>query len=194
MNKEEKLLYSSKRFDVIDAGENTGIRTKWDSVLILPFISDDRGLPLMLGVLNERNLFRSGGYALSVISGSPEDEDPNTLSTAQRELLEETGFDVKEEERWYFIGTLTGSKFVDSIHPCFAVDITGIEPGEPQTDGSEQERLSKFTLVPANDIISIEDPFISALFLRIFKYVVGMDIYNREDSIFSKKKEINTEI
>jgi selenocysteine lyase/cysteine desulfurase len=112
----------------------------------------------------------------------------------KRELLEETGFDVKEEERWYFIGTLTGSKFVDSIHPCFAVDITGIEPGEPQTDGSEQERLSKFTLVPANDIISIEDPFISALFLRIFKYVVGMDIYNREDSIFSKKKEINTEI
>jgi 8-oxo-dGTP pyrophosphatase MutT (NUDIX family) len=194
MNNEENIVYKSNRFDVVDNGEYTGIRTKNDSVLILPFVSDDQGLPLMVGVLNERNTFRSGGYSISVISGTPEDEDPNTLAAAQRELLEETGFDVTEEERWYFIGTLTGSKFVDSIHPCFAVDISGITPSEPKTDGSEQEKLSKFTLIPANEVISIEDPFVSSLFLRIFKYVVGMDIYNREDSIFSKKKEINTEI
>ena len=69
-----------------------------------------------------------------------------------------------------------------------------ITPSEPKTDGSEQEKLSKFTLIPANDIISIEDPFVSALFLRIFKYVVGMDIYNREDSLFTKNKETETEI
>jgi 8-oxo-dGTP pyrophosphatase MutT (NUDIX family) len=194
MSKEENIVYKSNWFDVVEDGEIKGIRTRLDSVLILPFTSDDRGLPIMLGVLNERNSFRSGGYALSIISGSPEDEDPNILSTAQRELLEETGFDIKEEERWYFLGTLTGSKFVDSIHPCFAVDVTGISPEKPKTDGSEQERLSKFTLIPANDVISIEDPFVSSLFLRIFKYVVGMDIYNREDSIFSRKKEINTEI
>jgi 8-oxo-dGTP pyrophosphatase MutT (NUDIX family) len=194
MNKEEKILYSSDRFEVVDAGENKGVRTKWDSVLILPFVSDDRGLPLSLGVLNERNFFRNGGYALSVISGSPEDEDPNTLATAQRELLEETGYDVKEEERWYFLGTLTGSKFVDSIHPCYGVDISNLNPGEPLTDGSEQEKLSQFVLIPSNQVLSIEDPFVPSLFLRIFKYVVGMDIYNREDSIFSKKKEINTEI
>lgn len=194
MNKEEKLLYGSKRFDLVEIGESTGIRTKDDSVLILPFVSDDRGLPLMVGVLNEKNSFRMGGYALSIISGTPEEEDPNTLATAQRELLEETGFDVSEEERWYFLGTLTGSKFVDSIHPCFAVDVSNINPGEPKTDGSEQERLSKFIMIPSNDVLSVEDPFIPSLFLRIFKYVVGMDIYNREDSIFSKKKEINTEI
>lgn len=194
MNKEEKLLYGSKRFDLVEIGESTGIRTKDDSVLILPFVSDDRGLPLMVGVLNEKNSFRMGGYALSIISGTPEEEDPNTLATAQRELLEETGFDVSEEERWYFLGTLTGSKFVDSIHPCFAVDVSNINPGEPKTDGSEQERLSKFLMIPSNDVLSVEDPFIPSLFLRIFKYVVGMDIYNREDSIFSKKKEINTEI
>jgi 8-oxo-dGTP pyrophosphatase MutT (NUDIX family) len=194
MNNTEKKVYSSEGFDVIDSGETKGIRTKWDSVLILPFTSDDRGIPLMLGVLNEKNDFRNNGYALSIISGSPEEEDPNNLSTAQRELLEETGYEANEEERWYFIGTLTGTKFVDSLHPCFAVDITGITPSEPKTDGSEQEKLSKFTLIPANEVISVEDPFISALFLRIFKYVVGMDIYNREDSIFSRKKEINTEI
>ena len=194
MNNNEKIVFKSNGFDVVKEGEFSGIRTKDDSVLILPFISDDQGLPLMLGVLNEKNSFRSGGYSISIISGRPEDEDPNTLATAQRELLEETGFDVTEDERWYFIGTLTGTKFVDSIHPCFAVDITDLTQGEVKTDGSEQEKLSTFKLIPTNEIISVEDPFISALFLRIFKYVVGIDLYNREDSIFSRKKEINTEI
>jgi 8-oxo-dGTP pyrophosphatase MutT (NUDIX family) len=190
----EKIVFKSDWFDVVKEGEYSGIRTKDDSVLILPFISDDRGFPLMLGVLNEKNSFRNGGYSISVISGRPEDEDPNTLTTAQRELLEETGFDVTEDERWYFIGTLTGTKFVDSIHPCYAVDITDLTQGEVKTDGSEQEKLSTFKLIPTNEIISVEDPFISALFLRIFKYVVGIDLYNREDSIFSRKKEMNTEI
>jgi 8-oxo-dGTP pyrophosphatase MutT (NUDIX family) len=190
----EKIVFKSDGFDVVKEGEYSGIRTKDDSVLILPFISDDRGFPLMLGVLNEKNSFRNGGYSISVISGRPEDEDPNTLATAQRELLEETGFDVTEDERWYFIGTLTGTKFVDSIHPCYAVDITDLTQGEVKTDGSEQEKLSTFKLIPTNEIISVEDPFISALFLRIFKYVVGIDLYNREDSIFSRKKEMNTEI
>jgi len=194
MSNNEKIVFKSNGFDVVKEGEFSGIRTKDDSVLILPFISDDQGLPLMLGVLNEKNSFRSGGYSISIISGRPEDEDPNTLATAQRELLEETGFDVTEDERWYFIGTLTGTKFVDSIHPCFAVDITDLAQGEVKTDGSEQEKLSTFKLIPTNEIISVEDPFISALFLRIFKYVVGIDLYNREDSIFSRKKEINTEI
>lgn len=194
MNNEEKILFKSKFFDVVDLEESIGIKTFSDSILILPFTSDDRGIPLTIGVLNERNVFRPGGYSISIVSGSPEEEDASMLLTAQRELLEETGFDVKDEERWYFMGTLTGSKFVDSIYPCFAVDITGISPGKPETDGSEQEKLSKFTFIAPNEIISIEDPFIPALFLRIFKYVVGIDIYNREDSIFSKNKEINTEI
>ena len=61
MNNEENIVYKSNRFDVVDNGEYTGIRTKNDSVLILPFVSDDQGLPLMVGVLNERNTFRSGG-------------------------------------------------------------------------------------------------------------------------------------
>ena len=194
MNKEEKILYKSERFDVVESGESQGIRTKWDSVLILPFTSDDRGFPLMLGVLDEKNEFRESGYSTSIISGSPEEEDYDTLTTARRELLEETGFGVEEDGRWYFIGTLTGSKFVDSVHPCFAVDITGITPSKPKTDGSEQEKLSKFRFINSNEVVYLEDPFIASLFLRIFKYVVGMDIYNREDSIFSRKKEINTEI
>jgi 8-oxo-dGTP pyrophosphatase MutT (NUDIX family) len=194
MSSKEKIVYKSEWFDVVEDGESEGIRTRWDSILILPFTSDDRGFPLMLGILDEKNSFRENGYSISIVSGSPEDEDEDLLSTAKRELLEETGFDIKEDERWYFLGTLTGSKFVDSVHPCFSVDVSGITPSEPKTDGSMSEKLSKFRFINSNEVVYVEDPFISALFLRIFKYVVGMDIYNREDSIFSRRKEINTEI
>ena len=194
MDNEEKIVYNCKWFDLVEKGETIGMRSKNDSVLVLPFLSDDRGLPLMLGVLDEKNDFRTDGYAISIVSGSPEDEDPNILSTAKRELLEETGIDVDDDDRWYFLGTLTGSKFIDSVHPCFAVDVTGIEIKEPETDGSESERLSTFKFIDPNEVLSVEDPFISALFLRLFKYVAGVDIYSREDSTFSKKTEINTEI
>ncbi len=87
------------------------------------------------------------------------------------------------------IGSAEGTLLIASI-----ISTTNLNPGEPLTDGSEQEKLSQFVLIPSNQVLSIEDPFVPSLFLRIFKYVVGMDIYNREDSIFSKKKEINTEI
>ena len=101
MDNEEKIIYTCKWFDLVEKGETVGMRSKNDSVLVLPFLSDDRGLPLMLGVLNEKNDFRTEGYAISIVSGSPEDEDPNILSTAKRELLEETGIDVDDDDRWY---------------------------------------------------------------------------------------------
>ena len=86
------------------------------------------------------------------------------------------------------------SKFVDKEYPCFAIDVTGIEKGEPETDGSEQEALSSFHFIPANDVVKSKDVFIPALFLKLFKFVVGMDLYNRDDSVFSKSKGFTADI
>jgi 8-oxo-dGTP pyrophosphatase MutT (NUDIX family) len=193
-NPQEKIVTSTPRFDVIEREGKTGIRSTVESVLILPFITDDQGLPLMLGVLKEKNPFREGGYSVTIISGSSEDEDPDYLSTAKRELKEESGFDVDDNDKWYFLGTVTASKMVDAEHPCFAVDVTGIEKGEATTDGSEQERLSQFIFIPANDVVKSKDVFIPAIFLKLFKFVVGMDLYNRDDSTFGKSKGFTVDI
>ena len=193
MNK-EKVLLNTKKFDVVERGDKPGIVSKVETVMLLPFITDDNGLPLMLGVLKERNFFREGGYALSLITGTCEEEDPDYLQTAKRELKEESGYDVSDNNKWYFLGTVTATKFVEKEYPCFAIDVTGIERGEPQTDGSEQEELSSFHFIPANDVVKSKDVFIPALFLKLFKFVVGMDLYNRDDSVFAKSKGFTAEI
>lgn len=190
----DKILHTTPRFEVIEREGNIGIKSTVEPVVILPFISDDQGLPLMLGVLKERNPFREGGYSIAPISGTSEEEDPDYLATAKRELKEESGYDIEDSSRWYFLGTVTATKMVDCEHPCFAVDVTGIQKGEATTDGSEGEKLSSFVFIPANDVVKSKDVFIPALFLKLFKFVVGMDLYNREDSIFSKSKGFTTEI
>jgi len=193
-NQQEKIIASTPKFDVVEREGIVGIRSTVESVIILPFVTDDQGLPLMLGVLKEKNPFREGGYSVTLITGSSEEEDPDYLSTAKRELKEESGFSVDDNDKWYFLGTVTASKMIDSEYPCFAVDVTGIERGEATTDGSEQERLSKFIFIPANDVVKSKDVFIPAIFLKLFKFVVGMDLYNRDDSTFGKSKGFTIDI
>jgi 8-oxo-dGTP pyrophosphatase MutT (NUDIX family) len=193
-NLKSGVLLTTPYFDVIDIDGHVGVKSTVDSVIILPFVSDENGLPLMLGVLDEINRFRDGGKCLSLISGRCDDEDSNFLDTAKRELKEESGFDIDDDKKWYFLGTITASKFVDCEYPCFAVDVTGIEAGKKTTDGSEDEKNSRFIFIPANDVVKSKDVFIPALFLKLFKYVVGMDLYDREDSVFSKKSGFKGEI
>jgi 8-oxo-dGTP pyrophosphatase MutT (NUDIX family) len=193
-NSQEKILSSTPRFDVVEIDGKVGIRSTVESVVILPYVTDDQGLPLMLGVLKEKNPFREGGYSVSLISGTSEDEDPDFLETAKRELKEESGFDVTDNSKWHFLGTVTASKMVDAEHPCFGVDVTGLEKGIATTDGSEDEKLSEFIFIPANDVVKAKDVFVPAIFLKLFKFVVGMDLYNRDDSTFGKSKGFTVEI
>ena len=59
---------------------------------------------------------------------------------------------------------------------------------------SEENRNSEFHFIPANDVVKSNDVFIPALFLKLFKFVVGMDLYNRDDSTFGKSEGFNVEI
>lgn len=194
MNQSEKVIHSNEWFDVIDKNGKFGVKPNSDSVIILPYINDEQGLPLMIGVLKEINYFREGGNSLSLISGRPDDDDPNLIETARRELKEESGYDVQDNDKWFFLGTVTATKFVDSEHPCFAVNVTDLERGKRETDGSEEEKKSEFSFISANDVVKTKDVFIPALFLKLFKYVVGMDLYQRDDSIFGKPKGFTVEI
>ena len=190
----EKMLYNAPRFQIIEKGGHIGLKPKEDSVIVLPYITDDNNLPVSIGVLRERNNFRDGGFSLTVVSGRCDDNDPGFLDTAKRELKEETGFSVAENERWFFLGTVTASKMVDTEHPCFAVNVTGLKKGEATTDGSKNEKESEFLFIPSNDVVKTKDVFIPALFLKLFKYVVGMDMYNRDDSVFSNAKGFKSDI
>lgn len=171
-----KVIHETEYFNLLDCDGLVGIKPLFTNVVVLPFTSDPQGLPLTVGVLMEPNPFREGNVSMSLVTGTTDEEDPDLLSTAMRELLEETGLDVKDPEKWYYLGSVTSSKFVDHEQDCFAVDVTGIERGVPQTDGSEMEMEAEFKLIPANDVVKCKDIFIPGLFLKLFKYVLGMDV------------------
>lgn len=171
-----KILYESPNLQVVERDGRVGVVPTFMNVVVMPFVSDEQGLPLAIGILKESNPFREGGTSISLITGTSEDEDPDLLTTAKRELQEESGFVAEDNSRWYYLGSVTSSKFVDHEQPCFAVDVTGLEKGEPKTDGSEEEKNMVFKFIPANDVVKAKDIFIPGLFLKLFKYVLGIDI------------------
>lgn len=174
--KNHKILYEDKTFSVVERDGMTGIVPADLSVVILPFERNQKGLMKSIGVLKEFNPFRRGGNSMTLVTGRTEDEDPHILDTAKRELKEEAGFDVSDSERWFFLGNLTTSKLVDMEHPCFAVDVTGLERNIPEGDGSEQENKSEFMMVSVSQALGSTDALIPALFIKVFKFIYGFDI------------------
>lgn len=189
-----KLLYSTDNFNVIERDGKVGIEVLFTNVVIMPFIRDEQGLPLAIGVIKEPNPFREGGNSISLITGTTEDEDPDFYSTAVRELEEESGYKVDDASRWYYLGSVYSSKLVDHEQPCFAVDVTGITKGQATGDGSEDEAKQEFVMIPANDVVKVKDVFIPGLFLKLFKYVLGMDLQNPKDKDLFSPQGLNDNI
>jgi 8-oxo-dGTP pyrophosphatase MutT (NUDIX family) len=191
----KKIFFENDLFKVEERDGMLGMIPLFTNVVIMPFLSDDQGLPLSIGVILEPNPFRDGGMSMSLITGSSDEDDPDLLTTAKRELKEESGFDVPDNNRWYYLGSVTSSKFVDHEQPCFAVDVTGIEKGEAETDGSEQEKNMEFKFISANDVVKSKDIFIPGLFLKLFKYVLGIDIQGQQKEFdLGKSKGYNFSI
>lgn len=188
-----KTLHETDKFQLLDYEGMVGIKPLFTNVVVMPFTSDSQGLPLMVGVLKEPNPFREEGFNVSLVTGTTDDEDGDLLSTAQRELYEETGLNVPDVKKWYYLGAVTSSKFVDHEQPCFAVDVTGVEKEEPKTDGSKMEAEAEFKFIPANDVVNVKDIFVPGLFLKLFKYVLGIEIQDQSSDFDfgSSKSELS---
>ena len=97
---DSNILFENNLFRVEERNGSTGMIPLFTNVVIMPFISDEQGLPLSIGVLKEPNPFREGGMSVSLISGTTEEEDPDLLATDKRELKEESGYDVQDNKKW----------------------------------------------------------------------------------------------
>ncbi len=171
----EKILFPSRYFNVIEKDGFIGIRPHSLSVVVFPYITGSSGLPEDVVLIKEPHPLRKGGSQIALVSGTAEGEDPDLLTTAQRELLEETGYEVTDPNRWTYLGVLTNSKIVEQEQPAFAVDVTGIKIQEPTGDGSEAEEKMEVIVMPIKKALDLPDMYISALFIRVFKYVFGVD-------------------
>lgn len=184
---DSNILFENNLFRVEERNGSTGMIPLFTNVVIMPFISDEQGLPLSIGVLKEPNPFREGGMSISLISGTSEEEDPDLLATAKRELKEESGYDVPDNKKWFYLGSVTSSKFVDHEQPCFAVDVTDVSRGDTDPDETEKENGMEFKFISANDVVKHKDIFIPGLFLKLFKFVLGFDVQNKPDGLEKSK-------
>ena len=169
----QKIIYQNKSKQVLEI-ENEGhtnisLRYLNDNVLILPYSLQENEQIDLVGIMYEMNYSRDNEYFKTVISGTME-EGETSLQTAIRELKEETGYFVPDVKKWTYLGELTGSKSVDCFHPCYCVDITGIEIGKRTTDGTVREKNSKFMMIKPNELMKLEDSFLLALYLKLFMY------------------------
>lgn len=104
----------------------------------------------------------TGGY-----EGKSFEED------AVREILEETGYEIKVEEL-ISLGTSYASKSSDTMYALFTVDLTDKIQGEALGDGTRLESEAKTYWVTEEKILECRDPQASVLFLRLQKHLKAL--------------------
>jgi 8-oxo-dGTP pyrophosphatase MutT (NUDIX family) len=173
MSKKEEILYSDNWFDVVKIETQKGFKMKKMTVAVMPFITNENGLITEIGLLHELNYFREGDYCDTLITGTVEYEDDSLLLTAIRELKEEGGYSLPEDntDRWVFLGPLYPYKDSDYMIAVFAVDVTGIEKGKATGDGSKKEELSELKMVDVSNGLSTNESIVLGSFLRLFNYM-----------------------
>ena len=172
---EIKTIQKSRNTEAVEIDGNIFIRQINPGVIIMPYTLDEEGNPIQIGIINEILDQRATGISKTLITGTPDDKDSNIFQTAIRELLEESGFEVKDIKRWNFLGSLYTSKLVLNTSPCFSVNLTSLvatdekqEKKETEED-DDSEKDSKFELINIDEALSIEDSLISTLFIKTFK-------------------------
>lgn len=172
-------LFSNKWFKVVnvtvDGASMSGIWKDDRNAVVLPFITEvsNGEKPetlkfdiVKVGVRYELNPLRDSNYSYTAITGNIEQGETD-LEGAKRELLEESGYNVPDDDRWIYLGEITTSKLTNEKHPCFAVNINDIVQGEISGDGSINEQKSKFELIDPEKILDLEDTFLNTLLLKL---------------------------
>jgi len=155
-------------FEIVSKNGFAAIKNENSAVAVLLYTLDDNDLLDKIGVVIEKNPHFSEGSYTSLIMGTVESDDPSLLSRAKAEALEEAGYEVKDNDRWDFMGEIFTSKlFPESVY-CYCADITGLKSSLPKGDGSKQEDGIDFVLLPLNRAKEVPDSILQACFFKLF--------------------------
>lgn len=113
----------------------------------------------------EHNPAHQEGFIENCITGAIEKGD-TPLITAQKELLEEAGYEA-EKERFLYLGWAYPSKFSEYRQHLYMVDLTGLEQGEIEGDGSRGEKGATAKWIELEDSLDIRDNSLAAILWRI---------------------------
>jgi hypothetical protein len=77
-----KIVQKTGNREVLDIDGHFYIRQINPGVIIMPYTVDESGFPTKIGVISEILDQRPGGMSMTLITGSPEDDDKNIYQTA----------------------------------------------------------------------------------------------------------------
>jgi len=140
------------------------LRCNGQIVAILVVRHDDAELPI-LGRF-ERCPSHHDGFALCAVTGGMEKEQLPS-DTALMEIAEETGYNV-DKDSLIDLGSVRPSKGADTTAHLFAVDVTGLDRGEIEGDGSSGEDGAYVEWISVKDAIQCKDPLLATMIARYY--------------------------
>lgn len=99
----------------------------------------------------------------SAVTGGVDGRETASVAVL-RELREETGYDVSVEHL-ESLGECRGTKSTDTTYYLYAVDVTGMEQGELEGDGSPLE--DEATVQWSREPFRCGDPIVSVMYARL---------------------------
>jgi 8-oxo-dGTP pyrophosphatase MutT (NUDIX family) len=108
----------------------------FDSVAIIPYTKSN-GLIEDVFLVQEANIMRVQGKANNVLTGTVSEKDYCINHTVMRELHEELGFQLQEDQllsRLTYCGNIYPHKMLDHKYQFYLVDVTDIEQTEIKED------------------------------------------------------------
>lgn len=131
----EKVLWEDKWLKVIRYdGYYTGVKCTHNGVMVLGYRNSKEVL-----VRLEKRPCHGEGILKSSVTGARDDSRLSVRQTAIKELREETGYMVEDEDELNFLGKVFPSNFSATKIHVYAMDLTGYKQGEIVNDGSEGE-------------------------------------------------------
>jgi 8-oxo-dGTP pyrophosphatase MutT (NUDIX family) len=159
----DTLLWQNGFLAVYDRGGYSfmhEVRAEGVIVSVVPF-RDQNGVREYLARLEICPAHSPEFERCSITGGKDEGKTPT--ETTVSELKEESGYEVQESQL-IALGTVRPSKASDTTVYLYAVDVSGLTPGEATTDGSDFEQGSSVEWVSLPDALEVKDPlFITAI-------------------------------
>ena len=145
-----KILFQNNDIEIIENEGKTIIKENNPYIFIVPYIIDEIGNPESIGLMSN-----------NIICVKNIKDDIDILGSAKNGLMEKTGYNVNDTEKWDFLGNINSSPLLKTGNPAFCVNVTNIN-----NDSIEK---SNFSMVPINDALNTDNSLIHCLFLKIFQ-------------------------
>lgn len=152
-----------------------------EGVAILPYKTEDDKTLYMLRS-EQNSVLAPEGSLITVITGRRDDEDKEEqwyIQCAIRELEEEAGI-IVTEDKITLLGEMSTNKHTKQSDMLLAIDVTGLEENEPETDGTDDEIQSYNFWVDEKGlrdfIRTSKDSYLSTITNKFFNKDVNMNI------------------